>query len=58
MSVINTVARAYANQVPLPARAKTRGMVRTGEAVGAIAATDWARVSHGVRLLWRRPYSV
>jgi hypothetical protein len=33
-------------------------MVRTGEVVGAMAATDWARVSQGVRMLWRRPYSV
>ena len=42
----------------MPAKAKTRGMVRTGEVTGAMAATDWARVSHGVRMLWRRPYSV
>jgi len=32
-------------------------MVRTGDAVGAMAATDWARFSQGVRLLWRKPYS-
>ena len=42
----------------MPARAKTRGMVSTGEVVGAMAATDWATVSQGVRMLWRRPYSV
>jgi hypothetical protein len=33
-------------------------MVSTGEVVGAMAATDWARVSQGVRMLWRRPYCV
>src|SRR5580704_2676361 len=58
ISVIWTVPRAYATQVPLPARANTRGMVRTGEVTGAMAATDWARVSQGVRMLWRRPYSI
>ena len=30
----------------------------TGEVVGAMAATDWASVSQGVRMLWRRPYCV
>jgi len=58
ISVIWTVPRAYAAQVPLPAKAKTKGMVRTGEVTGAIAATDWANVSQGVRMLWRRPYSI
>ena len=52
------MAKPYATQVPLPARAKTSGIVRTGEVVGAMAATDWASVSQGVRMLWRRPYSV
>ena len=56
--MIWTVPRAYAAQGPLPAKAKTRGMVRTGEVTGAIAATDWANVSQGVRMLWRRPYSI
>jgi len=32
-------------------------MVNTGEVVGAMAATDCASVSQGVRILWRRPYS-
>ena len=36
ISVICTVAMAEAAQVPLPAKAKTRGMVRTGERTGAI----------------------
>ena len=58
ISVICTVPRAYAAQVPLPAKAKTRGIVKTGEVTGAMAATDWARVSQGVRMLWRRPYSI
>ena len=58
ISVTCTVASAYAAQVPLPARAKTSGMVRTGEVAGAMAPTDWARVSQGVRMLWRRPYSI
>ena len=58
ISVICTVASAYATQVPLPAKAKTSGMVSTGEVTGAMAATDWASVSQGVRMLWRRPYSI
>jgi hypothetical protein len=33
-------------------------MVRTGEVTGAMAATDWASVSQGVRMLWRSPYSI
>jgi len=33
-------------------------MVSTGEVVGAMAATDWASVSQGVRMLWRSPYSI
>ena len=40
ISVICTVPRAYAAQVPLPAKAKTNGMVKTGEVTGAMAATD------------------
>jgi hypothetical protein len=35
----------------LPAKAKTRGMDNTGESTGAIAATDCASVSQGVRTL-------
>jgi hypothetical protein len=58
INVTCTVAKAYAIQVPLPARANTRGMVSTGEVVGAMAATDWASVSQGVRMLWRKPYCV
>ena len=58
ISVICTVPMAYAAQVPLPAKAKTRGMVRTGERTGAMTPTDWASVSQGVRMLRRRPYSV
>jgi hypothetical protein len=53
-----TVAKAYAAQVPFPAKAKTSGIVRIGEITGAMAATDWARVSQGVRMLWRKPYSI
>jgi hypothetical protein len=33
-------------------------MVSTGEVAGAMAPTDWAKVSQGVRMLWRRPYSI
>jgi Ser/Thr protein kinase RdoA (MazF antagonist) len=58
ISVICTVPMAYAAQVPLPAKAKTSGIVSTGEVTGAMAATDWAKVSQGVRMLWRKPYSI
>jgi len=35
-----TVATAYASQVPLPALAKTSGMIRAGVAEGAMFAID------------------
>jgi hypothetical protein len=47
MSAMPTMARAYANHVPAPARAKTRGMVKVGEVLGAMVETDWASVSKG-----------
>ena len=51
---MTAVVIPYTNQVPLPARAKTRGMVSEGEVEGAMVETDWARVSSGERTaVWR-----
>ena len=50
-----TVASKNASQVPLPALAKTNGMVSDGVAVGAMFATDWANVSTNGRAFFRKP---
>ena len=49
------VASTYASQVPLPAKAKTSGMVATGVVVGAMVETDCASVSIGDNISRRRP---
>ena len=54
-SKMATVARTYASQVPLPASAKTSGIVAAGVVVGAIVETDCASVSMGERIPWRKP---
>src|SRR5580704_9980370 len=55
-SVTASVAKMYTSHVPLPASAKTSGIVIAGVAVGAIADTDCASVSQGPSTCRRKPY--
>ena len=54
-SVTASVAKMYTSHVPLPASANTSGIVIAGVAVGAIADTDCASVSHGPSTFRRSP---
>jgi len=54
-SVTASVATIYTSHVPFRASAKTSGMVIAGVAVGAIAETDCANVSHGPNTCLRNP---
>ena len=54
-SVTASVAKIYTSHVPFPASANTSGIVIAGVAVGAIADTDCASVSHGPSTCLRSP---
>src|SRR5271155_5782318 len=51
------VARRYTSHVPLPASAKTSGIVIAGVVVGAMVETDCASTSSGERTPCRSPYA-